>query len=153
MPFGIGSGKQNKQQVDKSKFFSSYPIHNPSVISKKNDAGDYQIEIPLKKPPRWMTLFATFPEKKTVQLDTLGSFVWELCDGKHMVQDIINELADRYKLTKAEAAASLDKFLFDLGKRGLIFFSLNPIDETSKQSPPESITQETANHPDKPVNS
>ncbi|MGC8614341.1 MAG: PqqD family protein [Thermoprotei archaeon] len=140
MPFGIGSRKEQGQKADRSKFISSYPVQNPSVTSTKSDSGEYTIEIPLKKPPKWMTFFVTFPEKKTVRLDALGSFVWQLCDGRHTVQDIVTELADHYKLNKAEAAASVDKFLLELGKRGLVIFLVKPVHEADAQAKAESMT-------------
>lgn len=57
---------------------------------------------------------------KRIELDSMGSFVWERCDGERSVGQIVDDLCDEYRLHRREAEASLAEFLTELRKRGLV---------------------------------
>lgn len=57
------------------------------------------------------------PDDKQVELEPIGAFVWNLCDGKRTVQGITEALQREFKITKVEAEASLLAFLDTLMKR------------------------------------
>jgi len=59
------------------------------------------------------------PTKK-LQLDQMGSFVWNLIDGKNTVKDIIRIFAHDYRVTSQEAETAVAAFLKTLGQRGFI---------------------------------
>jgi len=123
VPFGIGKRKEKEEDsIDRARFLAAYPVRNPSVITRTDDKGQVELEIKLPKPSRWVRLIATPPEKKVVKLDSLGSFVWQRCDGAHRVRDIAEEVSKEFNLTGAESTASLAEFLRSLSKRGLIAF-------------------------------
>ncbi|MGC8631901.1 MAG: PqqD family protein [Thermoprotei archaeon] len=121
MPFGVGEKKQ--APVIREELLKSYPVRNPTIKTDTNEKGQVTIIIPLKSAPRWMRFFISPPEKKTLILDDLGSYVWQRCDGSHTFEDIINEMAQDFKFTKIEASASLLEFMKKLVKRGLIAFA------------------------------
>jgi len=133
MPFGLGEKKQ-AAPVIREELLKSYPVRNPTVKAETNEKGQVTITIPLKSAPRWMRFFISPPEKKTLVLDDLGSYVWQRCDGSHTFEDIINQMASDFKFTKIEASASLIEFMKTLVKRGLIAFAVK---EESKGSPAE----------------
>jgi hypothetical protein len=58
--------------------------------------------------------------KKTFELDELGKFVWDTCDGKTAVRQIIRRLADRYNLNDREAEVATVAFLRTLTRKGLV---------------------------------
>ena len=58
------------------------------------------------------------PSYITVHLDFLGSFVWERCDGRHTVEDILHELEHHFG--EKDLEARLIQFLYDLTKNGLV---------------------------------
>ena len=60
--------------------------------------------------------------KKKIVLDNIGSYVWELCNGKNSVNDIISGLMEKYKLRRIEAEKSLILFLQMLSRKTLIGF-------------------------------
>jgi hypothetical protein len=60
------------------------------------------------------------PLKRRIELDEIGSLVWQLCDGQHTVGDIAEELIRRYRLMRREAITSLAEFLSQLRRRGLV---------------------------------
>jgi hypothetical protein len=60
------------------------------------------------------------PTSRKFELDAVGLFVWEACDGKTTVAKIGAALQKEFKLHRAEADASLRAFLKLLAERGLI---------------------------------
>jgi len=108
---------------------------------EKNEKGEIKIIIPLKKikeirekaetdkrrkrkkPDLFSKLFPE-PKEKQIQLDEIGSVVWELCDGNRTVKDIIDYLYEKYKLLPRESEISLNTYLNNLVKRGLMGFIL-----------------------------
>ena len=61
---------------------------------------------------------------KTFELDPLGKFVWDTCDGRASVRQVIVRLAKRYNLNEREAEVATVAFLHTLVKKGLIGMSL-----------------------------
>ncbi len=53
-------------------------------------------------------------------LNPVGVFLWKLFDGRHSVQEIMDELRSRCGNVPAEANDHLREFISDLAKRGLI---------------------------------
>jgi hypothetical protein len=67
-----------------------------------------------------------------LQLDALGTAVWELLDGRRSVQQIIERFADTYSLHAKEAEVSVSQFLRELGRRELIGLRQPPSDDIEK---------------------
>jgi hypothetical protein len=57
---------------------------------------------------------------RTFELDEMGLFVWDCCDGQISSEQILRRLAEHYKLNLREAEVSTMKFLEMLARRGLI---------------------------------
>ena len=57
---------------------------------------------------------------RKVELDQLGTQVWNLIDGKNDVHAIIGQFAGMHNLDPKEAEISVVLFLRSLGKKGLI---------------------------------
>jgi len=60
------------------------------------------------------------PDQKQFELEPIGAFVWNLCDGKHTFEGISKKLREHFKLNRLEADASLSAFLQMLSQRKLI---------------------------------
>ena len=58
--------------------------------------------------------------KKKLQLDELGTAVWEQINGERSVRQVIQWFAKKYQLHNKEAEVSVSRFIRELGKRGLI---------------------------------
>src|SRR5688572_3355612 len=86
-----------------------------------DDAGGGKLKVPLA-PPRWGRWVFRVPAgaTKTFELDAIGLFVWNRCDGRHTVQQIIRKLADEYRLNLREAEVPTVQFLHTLARKGLI---------------------------------
>ena len=111
-----------KLVLPKEVFLRSRPVRNPNVRWEKYPSGEVAIILKLRKTKsvRLLSLFVRLPEEKKLVLDKVGSRVWELCDGEHTVEDIIEMLMREYKLRRREAEVSLTAYLQQLIKRGLI---------------------------------
>jgi len=117
--------EKKQPQISKEVFLKSIPIRNPNLTWKKYPSGEIAVIIKLEEKKRGFKFIKT-PKEKKILLDKVGSFVWELCDGKHTVDDIINELVSKYKLHRREAEASLTLYLRMLSQRLLVGFKLPP---------------------------
>lgn len=60
------------------------------------------------------------PVRRKLQLDELGTWVWNCLDGHHSVEQIISKFAHVHQLHPKEAEVSVTQFLRALGQRGLI---------------------------------
>lgn len=60
------------------------------------------------------------PDVKQFELEPIGAYVWNLCDGKHTFEGISKKLCAEFKLSRLEADASLSAFLQMLSQRKLI---------------------------------
>jgi hypothetical protein len=62
---------------------------------------------------------------RKLQLDILGTGVWELVNGKSTVMEIIVSFAGHHQLYHKEAEVSVIQFLRELGRRGIIGMKQN----------------------------
>ena len=111
------------EKVTRRQSLSSKPMQNPSVRAEKREKS-LVLRVPLKKPPSGLlsgTFFRVPPERKVV-LDSIGTWVWQQCDQKRTVEDIIELTRLRYKFSHKEALISVTTFLKQLGSKGIIAF-------------------------------
>jgi len=79
----------------------------------------------LVSPPKWISWFNRRKEiERTYGLDSLGREVYEACDGKRRVKDIIAEFARSHKISHAEAEISVTSFLKTLVAKGIVYMAL-----------------------------
>jgi len=102
------------------------PIKNDRVEESRLDNGELQLSYPVTAHP-WLAGFVRRLGRKPkgtyfkkLQLDALGTEVWELLDGGNRVRDVIRQFAARHRLQQREAELAVTRFLRELGKRGLI---------------------------------
>jgi hypothetical protein len=108
-----------QEQMKKAK-----PERNPEVTEARNPDGTVVLTAPLILQGRgvmgWMARRMKVPDTKSFELEPIGAFVWDLCDGKHTCDAISRKLRERYKMNRLEADAALTAFLQMLGQRRLI---------------------------------
>lgn len=114
--------KKEKKVVPREDVLAAKPIRNPTISWELQEGGNVEMVIPLKKTTKLKILSYLFhvPPKKTVVLDTLGSQVWINCDGDTNVEDIIQALCMKHKMTRKESELSLFSYLQQLVQRGYI---------------------------------
>ena len=52
---------------------------------------------------RMMARWLRAPTERKVELDEVGGFVWELCDGSHTVEIVVQKTSKQYKMNRREA--------------------------------------------------
>ena len=112
---------------------SSRPARNDLLTWEKNDSGEARITVTRQDNWRVRLLSKVFyvPKERTITLDEVGSMVWQMCNGRTTVSQMIEGLSKEYKLDRKEAEVSLLSYLKTLGQKRFIGFVLES--ETSQQ--------------------
>ena len=102
------------------------PVRNVQVRESRGSDGLVLLTYPLAVKP-WFGRLAERvgmwdgrPMRKQVQLDEMGTFVWDRLDGVRSVQRVAEELAGHYQLQPREAELSVTAFVRTIGQRGII---------------------------------
>jgi hypothetical protein len=105
----------------KSDMLAATPVRSDGATEKPAGPGKWNLTIPVR-PTRWASVLLRIPGgmKKTFELDELGKFVWDACDGRTSVRQVIRKLAKRYNLNEREAEVATVAFLQTLTRKGLI---------------------------------
>lgn len=114
--------RRRKQILSREQSLAAKPIRNENLAVSRDDDGNVVLTITRKKN-WWANLLAKMlhmPDKKKVALDEIGTAVWDKCDGKHTVEAIISDFAQKYKLNRREAELSMFAYLRELTRRGFI---------------------------------
>lgn len=115
------------------------PVINSSIDVEHREEGSCRLHYELALKPWFVRAHerlrkAPFPpQKKTLELDEIGSLVWSQIDGRHSVGAIAKTLGEAYELEAREAELSTSTFLRELGRRGLI--ALLPPQDPSHREP------------------
>ena len=113
-------------QLTKSQALTLTPVKNVEAFEVILDSGVVVIHYPVTMRPwmaKWIQRFkGSSPQtgSRKLQLDTLGTQVWNMIDGKRTVRDIVDTFARTHQLERREAEMAVTQFLRDLGKRGLV---------------------------------
>ncbi len=80
------------------------PFHGDMVVSVRIFAsasdGLVTLGVPLRAPPLLRKVFGRYTgetSERDIELDEIGSVVWEMCDGKTTIRNMIQHLSERYK--------------------------------------------------------
>lgn len=103
------------------------PVKSRQISEIRLETGEVVIEYPLAVRPLIAAVARRLGKSpqdlvqtKKLQLDALGTFVWDLVDGKHSVRRMIKIFAETHRLENREAEVSVTQFIRELGKRGLL---------------------------------
>ena len=113
--------KKKKQPIEMQRLLAAVPVGNEAV--RREDRGESVVLfLPLKKK-WWMPIVSRFLPIRTeqgFQLDGLGLEVWQACDGQHTTEQIVENFAQRHRLTFHEARLTVLQFLRMLVQRNLV---------------------------------
>ena len=127
--FGRRREKTGKDRaLTRDEALDARPVRTPDArLTRADDGGTggARLLVPLRAPRRFAWLLR-FPAgaTKTFELDAIGLFVWERCDGKTTVKQIIQQLGARYNLGPRQAEVPTVQFLRTLASKGLIGFDV-----------------------------
>ena len=118
----------SKVHLTRSEALDCVPLKNALVTESRTEMGLALLSYPLQVRPWLAALMRRFgrsyegPPPKKLQLDSLGTSVWDLMDGRRSVRQVIQQFSHAFKLHPKEAELSVTSFMRELGKRGLIAF-------------------------------
>jgi hypothetical protein len=125
---GLFKKRREVPTISRDKALSCKPVKNIQVNETRLKTGVVMLTYPVGTRPWVAALIKRFsgadqkPVTKRLELDTLGSAVWDLLDGNRSVKQVIQEFSKTYRLHSTEAETSVTQFLRQLGKRGLVGF-------------------------------
>ena len=112
--------------ISRSEALNRIPSKNIQITEQRLETGEVLISYPVTIRPFFASLVRRFGgseeqvQTKKLQLDSLGSSVWDLLDGKRSVRQLINIFAETHQLQPREAEVAVTQFIRELGRRGLI---------------------------------
>ena len=121
----MGILRRTRPRLTREQTLRAIPVRNQNMEVETDDAGLVRVSIPWRQSRLVSFLAAVMmvprgKRRRGVQLDEVGSFVFGLCDGKQTVKTIVDIFAERYKLSRKEAAVAIVSYLGQLAKRGII---------------------------------
>jgi len=118
--------KRKKPQINRAEALKCTPVISAKVVEDRLESGAVIIRYPVTIRPFFATWVKRFGgpdndiQTKELQLDELGSAVWDLLDGKRSVRQLIQIFAETHQLQFREAEVAVTQFIRELGRRGLI---------------------------------
>lgn len=122
----FGRRKEDVPDLNREQAFGARPVLNQMISIDYDADGNAILSIPRKRTKMIKRLAKVFsiPPYKKIELDELGTFVVDLCDGDHTVREIIDGFAEHFQLNRREAEVSMINFLKTLAKKGIVAFVL-----------------------------
>jgi hypothetical protein len=118
--------KAPASHLSRMEALENTPVKSCQIAELRLESGEVVIEYPLPVRP-WIAAVAkrlggpqNRKQTKKLQLDALGTSVWDLVDGKRSVRMIIQIFAKSHRLENREAEVSVTSFIRQLGQRGLL---------------------------------
>jgi hypothetical protein len=118
--------KSRQRHMSRGAALDCRPKKSLHITESRLETGDVFLEYPLTVRP-WLAAVAKRLGKsrdvvqiKKLQLDAMGTAVWDLVDGQRSVRRIIQIFAETHRLNNKEAEVSVTSFIRELGQRGLL---------------------------------
>jgi len=118
--------KPTDAEITRSEAVNCIPVKNLQAQETRGESGLVLLSYPVEIRPwiaGWIRRFGGASEGarlKKLQLDALGTAVWDLLDGRRTVGQVIQRFTAMQRLHPKEASVAVTLFLRELGKRGLI---------------------------------
>lgn len=118
--------KPKGPSISRAEALNRIPVKNSHLSENRLESGEVVIHYPVSTRPLFAGLVKRFggPEIQTrikkLQLDELGTSVWDLVDGKRSVRQLVKIFSGTHQLEPREAEVSVTQFMRELGRRGLI---------------------------------
>jgi hypothetical protein len=114
-----------KKTLPRELSLQAKPAKTPTSHALPRKDGGLNVTVELERP-RWQVfLGADATAERTFGLDPYGKCVYELCNARRSVKQIIKDFARRQSLSRAEAELSVTSFLKTLMSKGLIVMEFN----------------------------
>lgn len=112
--------KRQDKRLDRRRSLSGIPVVNNNIAVEHESEGRVCLRITIFRGKGWLARFQPLSHTRSVRLDEIGSFVFDLIDGKRTVLDMINVFVDQYRMNRREAELSVVEFLKSLVRRNVV---------------------------------
>ena len=105
------------------RMLSARPVHNSAAEVRPGEPSGLVVTVTRKRPWYFRAPFSWVlhpSSRKTVVLDEVGTELWDLCDGKRTVEDIIDEFSAAHRLSFHEARVAATNYVKSLVERGVL---------------------------------
>ena len=124
--------KKSEHHLSRAAALQHRPAKSLHITESRLESGEVLLEYPLTVRP-WLAAVAKrlgrskneIVQIKKLQLDAMGTAVWDLVDGKRSVRRIVQIFAEDNRLENKEAEVSVTSFIRELGQRGLLGLQSN----------------------------
>ncbi|MEJ2731392.1 MAG: PqqD family protein [Deltaproteobacteria bacterium] len=112
--------------ISRAEALDRIPVKNRQITEDRLESGEVVIHYPVTMRPFFAGLARRFGVQeaqiriKKLQLDELGTSVWNLMDGERSVRQLVKMFAGTHRLETREAEVSITQFIRELGRRGLV---------------------------------
>ena len=118
--------KPQGPSISRAEALGRIPVKNRQISENRLESGEIVISYPVTMRSFFSGLAKRFGGQevqtriKKLQLDELGTSVWNLMDGNRSVRQLVQIFAETHQLESREAEVSVTQFIRELGRRGLI---------------------------------
>jgi len=123
--------KKSEHHLSRAAALQHRPAKSLHITESRLESGEVLLEYQLTVRP-WLAGLAKrlgrpneIVQTKKLQLDAMGTAVWDLVDGKRSVRRIVQIFAEDNRLENREAEVSVTSFIRELGQRGLLGLQSN----------------------------
>ena len=116
-----------KARPSRTMVLGARPQRHPSVLWSREQGPLADRPVVCLRVPRRSDRFGNLmakmfrlPEHRKIELDEIGSDVWEWCDGEAGVGELSRKIGEKYRLNKRQSEASVTAYLKMLAERRLI---------------------------------
>ncbi len=113
--------------MSRAKALAYKPVKSRLISETRLETDEVVLEYPLAVRPLIAAVAKRLgrsqdlvQQTKKLQLDALGTSVWDLVDGSRSVRQIIQIFSETHRLENREAEVSVTRFIRELGQRGLL---------------------------------
>jgi len=112
--------------ISRAEALACIPVRRADVAEERLGSGELVLTYPVILRPWLARLIGRLggghraKATRKLQLDELGTEVWDLLNSRRTVSEVAASLAQRHRLLRREAEMAVTGFLRELGRRGLI---------------------------------
>lgn len=129
-----------KPTLPRGETLALRPVRN-RIVSWEQPEDSEEEGLHLRVPRRqdkigvFLSRWLAYPSHKIIELDEFGAAIWQRCDGRTTVDQLVAYTSLTHKLNRRQAEVSVVAFLKMLTQRRLIGF-------IASETPPSSATKE-----------
>ena len=143
-----------KPKVSRAEALGARPVRNPAIAWERGVWREEQNAVVLLRVPRRSDRWGNFlarvfrlPAERKIELDEMGSDVWEMCDGASTVEAVTRAICARYKLNRRQGETSVTAYLRMLAERRLIGLLTRPANAGKKETADQTTKKRTQRKP------